>query len=248
MECDINSANIPVCICQRACPFFNKRKRRQLCGSNGQIYDNFCELYRDACQRRVEITISDMSVCTTPAAVYDDEDDNYNDIIGLDDDDNDDGGEEKPNIVQPQQPQCVSCSADEYALMKDNLLLFHHKNMAYLQHGDSNTAIHRMDYLVSIIFSHYDQNNDGLVEKDELALMWNTMDMHHVANDSNCTLLDMILYDDTNNDRVLTINEFNDAFHRISETNTDNYRSTSLYGESFFFVLLFKYLLSRSLI
>lgn len=102
--------------------------------------------------------------------------------------------------------------------MKDNLLLFHHQNMVYLQHGPDGKA-HRMDYLVSIIFSHYDQNNDGLVENDELELMWNTMhDMHKVANDSNCTLMDFLLYDDANGDHVLTINEFNDAFHRISET------------------------------
>lgn len=100
--------------------------------------------------------------------------------------------------------------------MKDNLLLFHHQNMVYLQHGPDG-QIHRMDYLVSIIFSHYDQNNDGLVEKDELAMMWSTIDMHHVANDSNCTLMDMLRYDDANGDHVLTINEFNEAFHRISE-------------------------------
>lgn len=41
--------------------------------------------------------------------------------------------------------------------------------------------------------------------------------MHHVANDSNCTLMDMLLYDDANGDHVLTINEFNEAFHRISD-------------------------------
>lgn len=41
--------------------------------------------------------------------------------------------------------------------------------------------------------------------------------MHHVANDSNCTLKDFLLYDDTNGDQVLTVNEFNDAFSRISE-------------------------------
>lgn len=110
------------------------------------------------------------------------------------------------------------CNADEYALMKDNLLLFHHQNMVYLQHGDDDHIAHRMEYLVSIIFSHYDQNNDGLVERDELQFMWNAMDMHHVANDSNCTLMDMLIYDDTNDDNVLTINEFNDAFHRISDT------------------------------
>lgn len=108
-----------------------------------------------------------------------------------------------------------TCIVDDYAIMKDNLLLYHHQNMVYLQHGPE-APIH-MDYLVSIIFSHYDQNNDGLVEKDELSLMWNTMvDMHHVANDSNCTLLDMVTYDDMNGDGVLTINEFNDAFQRIS--------------------------------
>jgi follistatin-related protein 5 len=112
-----------------------------------------------------------------------------------------------------------TCSADDYAIMKDNLLLYHHQNMVYLQHGP-DAPVHRMDYLVSIIFSHYDQNNDGLVERDELALMWSTMDMHHVANDSNCTLLDLLTYDDMNSDYVLTINEFNDAFHRISETRT----------------------------
>ena len=121
-------------------------------------------------------------------------------------------------ICVRSQQQKLRCSSDEYALMKDNLLLFHHQNMVYLQHGDDDHMVHRMEYLVSIIFSHYDQNNDGLVERDELQFMWNTMDMHHVSNDSNCTLMDMLIYDDNNEDSVLTINEFNDAFHRISET------------------------------
>lgn len=121
-----------------------------------------------------------------------------------------------------------TCSVDDYVIMKDNLLLFHHQNMVYLQHGADSGAVHRMDYLVSIIFSHYDQNNDGLVEKDELALMWSTMNIYHVANDSNCTLLDMLLYDDSNGDHVLTINEFNDAFHRISEEKPDVSRIESV--------------------
>lgn len=169
---------MPICVCQRQCILYNKRKRRHVCGSNGKLYENFCELYRDGCLLGKTIDISIMSECIRP------------------------------------EP---ACSVDEYAIMKDNLLLFHHQNMVYLQHGPDG-QVHRMDYLVSIIFSHYDQNNDGLVERDELALMWKTMDMHHVANDSNCTLLDMLIYDDFNGDHVLTINEFNDAFHRISET------------------------------
>jgi follistatin-related protein 5 len=177
-ECIITPSNRPKCICQRECVLFNKRKRRHVCGSNGKLYQNFCELYRDSCLTGQKITIRDIGECVK------------------------------------KEP---ACSADDYAIMKDNLLLYHHQNMVYLQHGP-DAPVHRMDYLVSIIFSHYDQNNDGLVEKDELTLMWSTMDMHHVANDSNCTLLDMFTYDDMNRDHVLTINEFNDAFHRISQT------------------------------
>lgn len=156
---------------------YNKRRRRHVCGSDGKVYENFCELFRAACIAEMEIKISNMEFC--------------------------------------EQSE-LKCSADEYALMKDNLLLYHHQNMMYLQHGDDDKMVHRMEYLVSIIFSHYDQNNDGLVERDELQVMWNEMNMHHVANDSNCTLMDMLVYDDANDDNVLTINEFNDAFHRIS--------------------------------
>lgn len=183
---------MPSCVCQRQCIIYNKRTRRHICGSNGKLYVNFCELYRDECLTGSPITISDMSLC------------------------------------EHSVENTRSCSDDEYAIMKDNLLLFHHQNMAYLQHGPDG---HSMDYLVSIIFSHYDQNNDGLVEKDELALMWNTMDIYRVANGSNCTLLDMLFFDDANFDDVLTINEFNDAFRRISETQKTNKKTEILKEE-----------------
>lgn len=149
-----------------------------MCGSDGKVYENFCELFRAACTAQKKLKISNMDFCERSE---------------------------------------LKCSADEYALMKDNLLLYHHQNMVYLQHGDDDGMVHRMEYLVSIIFSHYDQNNDGLVEREELQVMWNEMDSHHVANDSNCTLMDMLVYDDVNDDNVLTINEFNDAFHRIAD-------------------------------
>lgn len=119
MECAISSFNIPTCVCQRECILYNKRKRRNICGSNGKLYANFCELYRDGCLTGESIKITALSECLH------------------------------------QEP---TCSSDEFAIMKDNLLLFHHQNMGSLQHGDEET-IHRMDYLVSIIFSHYDQVN-----------------------------------------------------------------------------------------
>lgn len=176
MECTISSFNVPTCICLRECVFYNKRKRKHICGSNGKLYTNFCEIYRDRCLTGESIKVSDDKICFHHKS---------------------------------------SCSSDEFAIMKDNLLLFHHQNIQTLKHG-LDEIVHRMDYLVSIIFSHYDQNNDGLVEKDELDLMWNTLDLRHVANDSNCTFKDFLVYDDSNGDDALTINEFNEAFRKIS--------------------------------
>lgn len=46
-------------------------------------------------------------------------------------------------------------------LLQDNLLLYNH---ARLMSQDN----HSKDYLVSIMFSHYDQNNNGNLETEEL--------------------------------------------------------------------------------
>nr|CAD7198305.1 unnamed protein product [Timema douglasi] len=57
----------------------------------------------------------------------------------------------------------AECSIPEYEIMKDNLLLYNH---AKLMAEDNRSS--GKEYLVSIMFSHYDQNNNGALEKDEL--------------------------------------------------------------------------------
>lgn len=47
------------------------------------------------------------------------------------------------------------------SISQDNLLLFNH---ARLMAQDN----HSKEYLVSIMFSHYDQNNNGNLEREEL--------------------------------------------------------------------------------
>jgi hypothetical protein len=48
-------------------------------------------------------------------------------------------------------------------LLQDNLLLYNHaKLMAEDNHSSGK------EYLVSIMFSHYDQNNNGALEREEL--------------------------------------------------------------------------------
>lgn len=50
---------------------------------------------------------------------------------------------------------------------QDNLLLYSHARLSSMDDGHSNTG--SKDYLVSLMFSHYDLNNNGLLESEELA-------------------------------------------------------------------------------
>ena len=52
-------------------------------------------------------------------------------------------------------------SSRKYLPLQDNLLLYNH---ARLMSQDN----HSKDYLVSIMFSHYDRNNNGNLEPTEL--------------------------------------------------------------------------------
>lgn len=105
------------------------------------------------------------------------------------------------------QPKKGFCSSQEYEIMKDNLLLYCHTR---LMTQDNN---HSKDFLVSIMFSHYDQNNNGLLEVEELALSSRKERLHILSN--GCALDDMLVFDDANSDRVLNINEFYAAFNKM---------------------------------
>jgi follistatin-related protein 5 len=49
---------------------------------------------------------------------------------------------------------------------QDNLLLFNHARLSSMEDGHSNSG--SKDYLVSLMFSHYDLNNNGMLETEEL--------------------------------------------------------------------------------
>ncbi|XP_065160651.1 follistatin-related protein 5-like [Atheta coriaria] len=98
------------------------------------------------------------------------------------------------------------CSMQEYEIMKDNLLLYNH---ARLMSQDN----HSKDYLVSIMFSHYDTNNNGNLEASELSEIGNQEHLDSLSN--GCTLPNMIHYEDTDHDGKLSINEFYVAFSKL---------------------------------
>ena len=69
------------------------------------------------------------------------------------------------------------------------------------------------EYLVSIMFSHYDQNNNGQLEAEEL---WQAAEKDHLGQLSgSCILADMLLFDDSDRDGTMTINEFYSAFSKL---------------------------------
>uniref|UniRef100_A0A6P7FSV5 Follistatin-related protein 5-like isoform X1 n=1 Tax=Diabrotica virgifera virgifera TaxID=50390 RepID=A0A6P7FSV5_DIAVI len=98
------------------------------------------------------------------------------------------------------------CTMQEYEVLKDNLLLYNHARLM----SQNN---HSKDYLVSIMFSHYDRNNNGNLEATELNEMYIQERLETLSR--GCSLSDMILYDDTDHDGKLSINEFYVAFSKL---------------------------------
>ncbi|XP_055933578.1 follistatin-related protein 5-like isoform X2 [Argiope bruennichi] len=109
--------------------------------------------------------------------------------------------------VDSELPPQRECSQQDYDFMKENLLLF---NSAKLT--DSKKPGN--EYLVSIMFSHYDQNNNGQLEAEEL---WQAAERDHLGQLSkSCILADMLLFDDTDRDGAMSINEFYLAFSKLN--------------------------------
>lgn len=92
------------------------------------------------------------------------------------------------------------------SLPQDNLLLYNH---ARLMAQDN----HSKEYLVSIMFSHYDQNNNGNLERDELERIAEREDLEQLSK--GCSLGHMISFDDADRDGRLNINEFYLAFSKL---------------------------------
>ncbi|XP_049818576.1 follistatin-related protein 5-like [Aethina tumida] len=252
-ECVLEN-DMPKCICQKSCP----PHRRLVCGSDGHIYPNHCELHRAACLTATAITVQRGVHCvkdgkgwapsapmhlmpgyvqltTTPATTstststishVDTETDvgvNAGNPTETAEFELEDNGVETathvPNYQENEIPveednektselyyEKDECSMQEYEIMKDNLLLYNH---ARLMSQDN----HSKDYLVSIMFSHYDRNNNGNLEATELNEIAVQERLDTLSN--GCTLSNMIQYDDTDHDGKLSINEFYVAFSKL---------------------------------
>lgn len=252
----VNAKGLPECVCQRDCPY----RKKPICGTDGMVYENHCELHRAACILNRPIAFQKIEKCSTiskkkykkPVAEYEptthrsitEEHQNSEiqkesvqstiiagqfstehaalelypqqttvasgsmnlrpgDVLRLYDDSQNDIQNGDDAIYK----QKGYCSSQEYEIMKDNLLLYSHTRLMVQENN------HSKDFLVSIMFSHYDQNNNGHLEEEEL----NKISLiEHLEDLSNgCALSDMLVFDDSNNDRTLNINEFYQAFNKL---------------------------------
>lgn len=246
-ECELDAAtNVPTCICQRSCDRRNNSNSaidaindKPICGSDGMVYENHCELHRAACILNRPIAFQRLEKCTTnieipvkksinksrvherkPESDMNDQQSNVS-IDGKDEsnynrnnnnnDNNDNANSIEQNLAQSESGEnerlANKCTSQEYEIMKDNLLLFNH---ARLMTRDNN---HSKDFLVSIMFSHYDQNNNGHLDAEELNQVSQSEQLDELSN--GCILRDMLRYDDLDNDQCLSINEFYQAFNKL---------------------------------
>lgn len=217
-ECQLNAATgHPECVCVKKC----RKHHKLICGSDGVLYSSHCELHRSACLTNQPISIDHSYLCLRRHA--DKEENGIRHVSAAAD-------ESKASTTPPATTSAQTSSADvddaflatsadvsslctqqDYEILKDNLLLYNHARLSSMEDGHSNSG--SKDYLVSLMFSHYDLNNNGLLEAPELK---KTFEKEHLSQLSNeCSLLDMLVYDDTDHDNHLDLNEFYAAFSKL---------------------------------
>ncbi|XP_058798656.1 follistatin-related protein 5-like isoform X1 [Phymastichus coffea] len=202
-ECQVSDdGSQGVCVCARRCA----RRHRPVCGSDGKVYANHCELHRAACNLGSPLTASRLMRC-----LHRDENQKTPKVLPLGSttpqrtDHDISIHDSKENLVEENYTS-EDCSAQEYEIMKDNLLLYNH---ARLMAQDN----HSKEYLVSIMFSHYDQNGNGDLEKEELEQVAEHEELEQLSK--GCSLGHLIGYDDADHDGKLNINEFYMAFSKL---------------------------------
>ncbi|KAF7990989.1 hypothetical protein HCN44_000794 [Aphidius gifuensis] len=205
-RCKLSPDNsVALCVCIKKCGM----RHRAVCGSDGNVYANHCELHRAACNKGIPLTVSRLMRCLhqdehgeTPKVlpVGEATSPTFSSKNQYDKDD------DKSNMIDSETYDLEDCSAQEYEIMKDNLLLYNH---ARLMTQDN----HSKEYLVSIMFSHYDQNNNGNLEREELEQIAEREDLEQLSK--GCSLGHMISYDDADKDGRLNINEFYMAFSKL---------------------------------
>ncbi|XP_044286743.1 follistatin-related protein 5 isoform X3 [Varanus komodoensis] len=162
------------CTCMEHC----KPHYKPVCGSDGEFYENHCEVHRAACLKNQKITIVHNEDCFFKGD---------------------------------------NCKSIDYNKMKN--LLLDIQNRRYMLQTRERSVEDKMalkKLLVDQMFKYYDSDNNGLVDSNELTQV---IKQDELSKDlSDCSLFDLLKYDDYNGDKHLGLEEFYRAFQVIQLT------------------------------
>ncbi|EMP24953.1 Follistatin-related protein 5 [Chelonia mydas] len=109
------------------------------------------------------------------------------------------------------------CTSTEYSKVKNMLLDL--QNQRYIAQAKEKNAEDKMilkKLLVDQMFKYFDSDNNGLVDSNELSQV---IKQDELGKDlSDCSLFDLLKYDDYNGDKHLLLEEFYRAFGKHPET------------------------------
>ncbi|XP_063138324.1 follistatin-related protein 5 isoform X6 [Rattus norvegicus] len=159
------------CTCMDLC----KQHYKPVCGSDGEFYENHCEVHRAACLKKQKITIVHNEDCFFKGD---------------------------------------NCMTTEYSKMKSMLLdLQNQKYITQENENPNSDDISRKKTLVDQMFKYFDADSNGLVDINELTQVIKQEELNKDLSD--CTLYDLLKYDDFNADKHLALEEFYRAFQVI---------------------------------
>ncbi|MPC25641.1 Follistatin-related protein 5 [Portunus trituberculatus] len=143
--CRLDHIGEPQCECQPFC----SRHRKLVCGNDGRLYLNHCELHRAACFSGARIHIDRSRKCFRKGLMPITWDNTPSPATPAP------HNREETLDLEPTQIR------DD--LTQDNLLLYHHARLM----AENGRGSER-EYLVSLMFSKFDTNNNGALDRTEL--------------------------------------------------------------------------------
>ncbi|XP_058513530.1 follistatin-related protein 5 isoform X2 [Ochotona princeps] len=159
------------CTCMDIC----KRHYKPVCASDGEFYENHCEVHRAACLKKQKLTIVHNEDCFFKGS---------------------------------------NCKTTEYDKMKSMLLdLQNQKYITQENENPNSDDVSRKKTLVDQMFKYFDADSNGLVDINELTQVIKQDELGKDIFD--CTLYDLLKFDDVNSDKHLALEEFYRAFQVI---------------------------------
>lgn len=179
------------CVCMDHC----KPHYKPVCGSDGEFYENHCEVHRAACMKKQKVTIVHNEDCFFKAD---------------------------------------KCERTEYRKMKNALIeMLNEESIKLESEKDTEDTFARRKLVVDELFKNADADNNGLIDTNELSQV---IQRNGFGKDlADCSLFDLLKYDDYNSDKHLALEEFHRAFQVVQLSLPDQQKvsvTTATVGQS----------------